>query len=45
MTDEEYDELFNPKPVKQPQQNDISETRSVESSMWELRERLKIIQQ
>lgn len=40
-----YDELFNPKPVKQPQQNDISETRSVESSMFELRERLKIIQQ
>lgn len=40
-----YDELFNPKPVKQPQLNDISKTRSVESSMFELRERLKIIQQ
>ena len=39
-----YDELFNPKPAKQPQQNDISETRSVESSMFELRERLRIIQ-
>lgn len=39
-----YDELFNPKPIKQPQLNDISKTRSVESSMFELRERLKIIE-
>lgn len=38
-----YDELFNPQPPKQPQLNDISLTRSVESSMWELRQRLTII--
>lgn len=40
-----YDELFNPPKKKEVGPNDVSETRSVESSMFELRERLKIIEE
>lgn len=43
MTDEEFDELFNQPKPKETTLYDISETNSIENSLFKLRKRLTII--
>lgn len=37
MTDDYFDEIFNPHTEREPQYNDVSETRSVDNDLLRLR--------
>lgn len=37
MTDDYFDEIFNPQTEPEPQYNDVSETRSVDNDLLRLR--------
>ena len=41
MTDEEFDELFNPSKSKETSLYDISETNSIENSLFKLRHKIR----
>jgi len=40
MTDEEYDEIFNPPKPKEPSYDDVSFTRSIDDGLRQIRYRL-----